>query len=304
MIFCSKNPDARAHRKGSLSSLPRQRAAEIGRKKATASCGSGREGAGGNYPCCASTPATRWVAEGVRVPPVPPGSEPAQKIPARAQPRIAGALGRQANVFLASRPAPCTRSRSCPRAGRRKTRWLRVCREWRKATRNDTRAPGLALSCRENRACKMLSVPPAQQREKPRGATFPLAVIWVHAVAAVSPFPSLGFSSRHPTKTVPGCSCLPAGAGLMQVCSRGADLCSRVQHGTGKRHSTSASPPFSGCCTYMGHCPARQARKCYQKLKGRRWVAIAPALLAASNRGEFPHKVIQLCISGTLLAGL
>lgn len=50
MIFCSKNPDARANRKGSLSSLPRQRAAEIGRKKATASCGSGREGAGGFIP--------------------------------------------------------------------------------------------------------------------------------------------------------------------------------------------------------------------------------------------------------------
>lgn len=199
---------------------------------------------------------------------------------------------------------PCTRSHSCPLAGRRKTRWLKVCRERRKAIRNDNRAPGLALSWQENRACKMLSVPPAQRREKPRGGTFPPAAIWVHAMAAVSPFPSLGFSSRHPTKMVPGSSCLPPGAGLMQVCSRGADLCSRVQHGTGERHSTSASPPFSGCCTYMGHCPARQARKCYQKPKGRRWVSIAPALLAASNVGEFPHKVIQLCILGTLLAGL
>lgn len=78
MIFCSKNPDARANREGSLSSLPRQRAAEIGRKKATASCGSGREGEG-IHPRCARTRATRWVAEGVRVPPVPPGSQPAQK---------------------------------------------------------------------------------------------------------------------------------------------------------------------------------------------------------------------------------
>lgn len=303
MIFCSKNPDARANRKGSLSSLPRQRAAEIGRKKATASCGSGREGEG-IHPRCARTRATRWVAEGVRVPPGPSWFPTSSEIPARAQPRIAGALGRKANVFLASRPAPCTRSHSCPLAGRRKTRWLKVCRERRKAIRNDTRAPGLALSWQENRACKMLSVPPAQRREKPRGGTFPPAAIWVHAMAAVSPFPSLGFSSRHPTKTVPASSCLPPGAGLMQVCSRGADLCSRVQHGTGERHRTSASPPFSGCCTYMGHCPARQARKCYQNPKGRRWVSIAPALLAASNVGEFPRKVIQLCILGTLLAGL
>lgn len=79
MIFCSKNPDARANRKGSLSSLPQQRAAEIGRKKATASCGSGREGAGGFIPAVPVHEQPAGLQRGCGFPPVPPGSQPAQK---------------------------------------------------------------------------------------------------------------------------------------------------------------------------------------------------------------------------------
>lgn len=58
-----------------------------------------------------------------------------------------------------------------------------------KAIHNDISAPGFALSCQENRACKMLTVPPAQQREKPRGGTFPPAAIGIHGVLATAPFP-------------------------------------------------------------------------------------------------------------------
>lgn len=273
IIFCSKNPDTSANHKGSPLCLgfasaeggrdwkktPRQKSAAVARK-----------GRGELSLLCVYTSNLR-VLGGCRSPPVPPGSQPAQKPQRGLSPASLMNFEGMQIYFCPFGLRFAPGSRSCQLAGRRKMQWLNICREWKKkAIQNDIQAPGLALSCQENRACKMLSVPPAQQREKRRGGTFPPAAIWVHGVAAVGPFPSVGFSSRHTTETVPGSFWLSPGAGLMRVCSRGADLCSRVKHGTSECHSTSASPRFSGCCTLLsGATPSKTGQEMLPETKGK-----------------------------------
>lgn len=237
---------------------------------ATKICSSGQEGEGGiilavrlhEQPACARR---------VQVAPSPSWFPASSETPARAQPCIADELRRNANIFLSFWPALCTRISLLSAGWQEENAVVKYLQGMeKKAIQNDIQAPGLALSCQENRACKMLSVPPAQRREKPRGGTFPPAAIWVHGVAAVGPFPSVGFSSRHTTETVPGSFCLSPGAGLMRVCSRGADLCSRVKHGTSECHSTSASPRFSGCCTLLsGASRSKTGQEMLPETKGK-----------------------------------